>query len=471
MELEMNAHNMALNEQVPNMEPPNADSLSRVVKMALDTGEVETVAAGYELFQMYRLGVLVGAEARESPAHQAALLTVVNTARRAMLGGVMVAGNVDAPLLVSLPECRSLHDAVVNLGGRLVRELPDGVPILTVGGNVVESKYPLSLAVTFEDWRGGVIPTSEGRRLREARAITPAAVLAGAIAVSEVFQHLRGNPMAGERSVGLSLWSPEYEEWETAPSGPSTIVLPSRLWLLGLGHLGQAYLWTLGLLPYENPDEMELVLQDFDRITTANDSTSILTTAALIGQRKTRAMAAWAEARGFQTRLVERLFPGGMKVADDEPRLALGGVDNEEARAAYEDAGFECVIEAGLGAGPTEYLAFRLHSFPASTTAWLKWGGPTRRASGTAPRTQAYEELAAEGMDECGLVRLSTRTVGAPFVGVTAATLVIAEVLRLLNDGPRYEVIDMTLHDPASRAAVSAQHRSNNWNPGYTRQK
>ncbi len=322
--------------------------------------------------------------------------------------------------------------------------------------------------MTFEDWRGGVIPAPANRRLNESRAITTAAVLAGALGVSEVFQFLRGNPMAGSRSVGLSLWAPGHEDWEHAPAGPMSIVLPSRLWLIGLGHLGQAYLWVLGLLPYENPGEVELVLQDFDRLTLSNDSTSLLTTPALVGERKTRAMARWAEARGFRTRLVERLFPGGITVTDDEPRLALGGVDTAQARAAYEDAGFDCVIEAGLGAGPTEYLAMRVHSFPASITARAKWGGPIRDSANPSLRTDAYAGLAADGTDACGLVRLATRTVGAPFVGATAATLVIAEVLRLLNGGEMLEVVDMTLRDPMSRAAVPAHHRSNNLNPGYT---
>src|SRR5439155_11704327 len=89
--------------------------------------------------------------------------------------------------------------------------------------------------------------------------------------------------------------------------------------------------------------------------TVANDSTSLLTSPELVGELKTRAMARWAEQRGFRTRVVERLFPGGMNVAGDEPRLLLGGVDNALARAAYEDAGFDCVVEAGLGAGPSEY--------------------------------------------------------------------------------------------------------------------
>ena len=36
--------------------------------------------------------------------------------------------------------------------------------------------------------------------------------------------------------------------------------LPSRLWLIGLGHLGQTYMWGLGLLPYSNPEVTPLFL-------------------------------------------------------------------------------------------------------------------------------------------------------------------------------------------------------------------
>ena len=85
-------------------------------------------------------------------------------------------------------------------------------------------------------------------------------------------------------------------------------------------------------------------------------------------------MAEWAEARGFNARIVERPFPGGIKVSAKEPRLALGGVDNPQARAGYEDAGFDWILESGLGSGPVEYLALRIHTFPASTTARRKWG-------------------------------------------------------------------------------------------------
>ena len=63
-----------------------------------------------------------------------------------------------------------------------------------------------------------------------------------------------------------------------------------------LGHLGQAYLWALGLLPYVDSSEVSLVLQDIDIITPSTESTSILSDTTLIGRKKTRAMAEWADA-------------------------------------------------------------------------------------------------------------------------------------------------------------------------------
>jgi hypothetical protein len=395
-------------------------------------------------------------------------LTIVNIGRRALLGGVFIEGDLDAPLLVPMPGHRDLAAAVQALGGLIVDEFPATMPTVSVG--TVEpprDEHDVCLAVTFCGWRGGVVPSCKTALVKTARAIAPAAILAAALAVSEVFQHFRGNPMAGRRSLGLSLWSPEHADWQHAPDGPLEILLPSRLWLIGLGHLGQAYLWVLGLLPYQSPAEVSLYLQDFDRLAESNDSTSLLTDEGLIGELKTRAIAQWAEARGFDTRIIERPFPGGIKVIGDEPRLALGGVDNPQARAHYEDAGFEWVVEAGLGSGPTEYLALRLHTFPATTTARDKWGDVHGHRD-PVTTAAAYQDLVAQGMDECGLVRLATRSVGAPFVGTVAASLVVSEVLRFLNGGIRTEVIDMTLRDPQSRSVVPATRELKGFNPGYT---
>ena len=130
-----------------------------------------------------------------------------------------------------------------------------------------------------------------------------APMLAAALAVNEAFLFARQEtPAAGRRMLGLSLWRPDpLSDWLVREENePALRFLPSRLWLIGLGHLGQAYLWALGLLPYPKPSGLELVLQDVDVITPSTESTSILSNANLVGQKKTRAMAAWAENRGFE---------------------------------------------------------------------------------------------------------------------------------------------------------------------------
>lgn len=445
---------------------PTPDTLSRAVKMALDTGEVATIEAAHALFARYRLAVCVSPQAAASPAHQAALLTIVNTGRRAFLGGVHVAGDLAAPLCVPLPGLGdSLGEAVERLGGRAVAVLPMDAPTVHLGdGAVAAGLREAPLRLTFAPWQGGVFPVGDGERLAEPADAVLGAVLAGALAVAEAFQQVRGNPMAGRREAGLSLWRPGAP-WRAA-AGPAAAVGPSRLWLIGLGHLGQAYLWVLGLLPYTDPSAVELTLQDFDRLTAANDSTSVLTRLDLAGRRKTRVMAAWAEARGFAVRMVERRFDGDVRLQPDDPRVALCGVDNLAARAALEDAGFDLVVEAGLGAGPQEYLAMRLHTFPATVSARRRWGGDPGAAAAPPPHGAAYADLEARGLGHCGLVELASRTVGAPFVGVVAATLVVGEIMRRLAGGPGLEILDLTLRDLKGRQAVLGAP-STRFNPGF----
>ena len=327
--------------------------------------------------------------------------------------------------------------------------------------------YHCVAQVTFGSWRGGVFPVGDADRLPEGDDDIPAAVLAGAFAVAEVFQRLRGHPMASEREIGLSLWDP-LAPWRTAP-GPAAWLAPSKLWVLGLGHLDQALLWALGLLPFRDPAEVELTLQDFDTLAAANDSTSILTRVELAGQLKTREMAAWAKARGFRGRLIERRFAGDVLLDEDDPRVLFCGVDSADVRAELESPRFDLVVDAGLGAGPQEYLAMRLHAYPATVSARNRWAGAGGSRAGEtrgATTKAAYRDLSARGLDECGLVEIASRTVGAPFVGVIAASLALMEIVRRLNSGPGFEVIDLTLRDLSGRQGVGGT-RLRRFNPGF----
>ncbi len=435
------------------------DQLHRLVKLALDTGEAASLDEAQRLFGSYRLGIVVGSDIAHSPTLQAAVLTAVNAGRRSFLGGVSVDGAVDVPLLIPWGRCRTLEEAIVDLRGTSMAVVP-GIPRIVIGDTSAPSgEAEFAVRATFDGWCGGIIPLDQGHRLPERQECVPAGVLAGALGVAEAFQFVRGDSaIAGRRDVGLSLWQPEADtNWLAAGErGPTLERLPARAWLIGLGHLGQAFLWTLGLLPYAAPGDVSLVLQDFDALVEANDSTSLLTTRASFGVKKTRAMARWCEARGFRTSIVERRFAADFRVAADEPSVALCGVDNALARADLEDVGFGRVIEAGLGAGTREYLAFQIHTFPARRAARCRWGADVDHLNDGNDNADnpAYRALAHEGLDDCGITTLAGRTVGASFVGAVTAAVVVAELMRMAMGGPRYEVVDGSLHSLELRQAV-----------------
>ena len=270
--------------------------------------------------------------------------------------------------------------------------------------------------------------------------------------------------------MGLSLWHPEREaDWlQSDQSEPVLTYLPSRLWLIGLGHLGQAYLWGLSLLPYKEPADMVLVLQDIDIITKSTESTSILTDSAMIGQKKTRAMAAWAEQRGFATALHERMFAPDFKRQADEPTVALCGLDNALGRRALDQVGFDFVVEAGLGRGHRNFRTMRLHILPGRRAAADIW-----KQSSQGEKVEdrpAYAKLVEDGvLDRCGMTLLANKAVGAPFVGSIAATLALSEVLRLLHGGAIYQLIDVDLLGLDQRLAIRHSQDFSGLNPGFTR--
>jgi hypothetical protein len=441
--------------------------MHRLVKHALDSGEAATIAEAEDRFAGYRLALRLDKALALNPHHQAALLTAVAIARRVFLGGVTVAVPSDVPLLAPLPLEGNLSDAIVALGASIA-SAHGGVPLIDIGGSPCARQGAFHVRVLFAGWRGGIIPadSEEVAAPGPVMALTP--MLAAALAINEAFLFVSARaPMAGRRSVGLSLWDLSSRDWlSKTGEEPDLRLLPSRLWLIGLGHLGQAYLWALGLLPYVEPSQVELILQDVDVITPSTESTSILSSAALIGQKKTRAMAAWAERRGFGTAIHERLFDNSLRRQPDEPAIALCGVDNSLGRRALDEVGFDFVVEAGLGRGHVDFRAIRLHTLPASRSATRIW--QTDSAPHEAQIQSAYTDMLARGeLDLCGVTLLAGKAVGAPFVGAVAATLAVCEILRLLHGGAVHELIDLDLKAPEYRVAVATCNDFRALNPGF----
>ena len=417
------------------------NSLHRTAKYFMDSGKAATHEAAMDMLQSFGLTIHVGEEITRSLPHQIALLTLVNVAHRTFLGGIDVVGLVDGPSISALAPERTLTDAVLELGGTIAARGRPNWPSAIIGNvHNVQTDAPC-WRLTWEGWRGGVIPLREQRQLADCRAIAIAPALAAAVCAGEAFAHHAGDhPMAGRRAMGLSLWQPGADWLIADPAEPSLTYLPSQLWFIGLGNLGQAFAWLLACLPFCDRSRVDLVLQDFDRIALSNESTSILSFKVDVGRRKTRVVSDWLESRGFNTILEERRFGNRTRRAPDEPGVALCGLDNALARMALETAGFDLVVEAGLGAGPNAFRSISMHSFPASRSAEQIWARHVGQSDGPPESLPAYRVLKQKGMDACGLTQLASRTVGVPFVGLIAATLVIAELLRRLHGGKGLEL-------------------------------
>jgi hypothetical protein len=435
------------------MEPTHdLNTLHRTAKYFMDDGRAGSPEEAMNILRDFGLSIYVGAETATSVHHQACLLTLVNCAHRTLLGGIDVFDVPECPSITPLAQRGSLKEAVLALGGRIGLSPNSTWPAALIGDAQPLVLPKTSWRLTWNGWRGGVTPSHSGLRLREGeRSSSLSPLVAAAACAGEAFAyHAKDHVLAGNRDLGLSLWNPGADWLSDDPSEAAIVYLPSELWLIGLGNLGQAYAWALASLPYRDREEVVLVLNDFDKIMVSNESTSLLSFSKDIGRRKARVVSDWMETRGFTTFLEERHFGASIKRSADEPNVALCGVDNALVRTHLEKAGFGLVVEAGLGAGPESFRSFSLHTFPASRSAetlWSRMGGQTPSSNEQMP---AYRELKRRGMDRCGLTRLANRTVAVPFVGLTAACLTISELLRRLNGGQAFEVISgstMSLSD------------------------
>lgn len=447
------------------------DQLHRTVKLELDEGRASSPEEAQAIAASYVLQVYVGAEVEQRPAEEAALLTTLNAGPRAFLGGVKVFVEEDFALESRWGRGRSIGEMLVASDCELASELSPDFPTLVIGAPSQGPEGSVVLHLTSFGWSGGIVERQEDR-FTNRNPFALSGVLSGALGVSEAFQHIRGNQEAGRRSVGLSLWAPELD-WQAAEAvGPACEFLPSKVWLLGLGHLGQAYAWSLGFLPYAEPEDLTIYLQDYDVIVEANKSTGLLVEDVGLGRTKARVVAERLEELGFQTRIVERAFDSHTKRTSDEPRLALAGFDDPVPRRELEEANFSRVVDAGLGAGVHHYQEIVLHSFPSGLRARDAFSSASRNSQ--LPNQPAYRAMVAEriaageseGEAECGVLEVAGRTVGASFVGATAATLVIAEALRMLIRGPLYQVIDLSLRSPQHREVVRNETPGRYVNPG-----
>jgi len=314
---------------------------------------------------------------------QAALLTAAECGARMFPGGVHLAGCFDQPTVVGQSRRWPLRRHLEAAGCR-PNNAPDHAIALHIGADPHGTQS--GLRCWADGWTAVVSPNAPSAQLRSGNEI--GGVLAGALGVGEAFRSaVLGDLRAGRSTSRLSAFSLGGTGEEEAELRH----LPTAFWLLGLGNLGQATLWTIGMLPYADPGAVLLFLQDFDTSEAGNLPIQILARPHWIGHKKARPAAAWADDVGFRTIIVERRFEAGCRRSDGEPGLALVGVDNLAARRAAAASNFDLVLDAGLGATAPEIFDIRLHAFPGVRSPEQAWPEPDPEAG--RPLDRALQEL------------------------------------------------------------------------------
>ncbi len=433
------------------MDPAVTKEINRTAKFFVDRDGVRSEEAEESLRQK-QVRIVCGPEIKESRSLQAALLTAVNAGHRCFPDGIEVSlPGGPSPLLVPWTATAALADAVEALGGRLVPTPRSSTLALgTCSGTEAD------LQVTFDAWVGAVAPKCASRRLQEREGCVLSGVLAGGLGIAEVFLEFAGvTPEATRREVGFSLWRPDLPFGAAEAAGPSVEYLPGEWWSLGLGHLGQGILWSLGLLPFADPGGVNVVLNDHDRVVQPNVGTGLLTHHEDIGTLKTRVAARWLDARGFRPRLVERQFDEHVRIQATDPALGLGGFDGGGPRWALSETGFAVILDCGVGGRYHNFDAFHLHTLTGSGKSsreiWPRTLSPKddkEWLERLVDRTPEYSEIRRRV--GCGHLELAGRSVAAPFVGAIVGAFTVCSILRALNRGHTYELVAVPLSAPGA---------------------
>ena len=396
--------------------------------------------------QLERAALCISASgAANTPWGQAALLTVVECAVRSFRGGVYLGEEFDKTVCVGNWMPIRLRKMLSTAGCR-AGEAPPHAVRLHIGSE--PNRKSAKLYCWTDGWVGAVGPSNPSREPRPGNELSGA--LAGAMAATEAFRMAAlSDLVAGKRTLRLSPLTPDNPE----PLGMDLDLLPSAMWLLGLGNLGQALLWVLGLLPYSDPSEVRLVLQDTDACGPENQDIQILTKPHWLAQKKARMASEWARDRGFQTTINE--LPFGAKTFREStvPGLAFVGVDNIETRrfAARVDTGFDLVIDAGLGSTPPEIFDIRIHGFPGSREPSAAWPDlPAVLSNEDRDLGADWRKLIAQGrLDRCGAITIAGQSVGIPSTAVAAATIQVAQACRAIKEARFCDLVDVSLANPS----------------------
>jgi hypothetical protein len=388
------------------------ESLNRTMKLALDDGMAASVEEAERLFRSFNVQFVVGKDVRRNHGLQAALVTLLNAAPRTFLGDITLTGDLDFCLSVGWWHGEQIRDVARHFGVACAAS-PHKRPTILIGdclGVNIGHEFQLHLGLTA---RGFTLSPDGPSELPPSTCVAGGVAAAGA-ALNECFQFLYFRRLwAGQREIRFNLPGDRTLSESASKS----------IWLIGLGHVGQAFLWCTGLSIPDNHRSLRFRLQDFDEVTPSTLSTGLLAGLQDVGHPKVALGARELRKLGVEC----TVSTGRANPAQPPPigaDLCIVAVDSFGFRRQLDQLKRLRILEGGIGDGASGFTKVQIHTLPGRRPAADIWCGAdpaaTRQISISPP---AYQNLLRESRDECGTTQLAGRSIATPFVGAFLGAL------------------------------------------------
>ncbi len=442
------------------------DNVSRIAGFIIERNPdlankgVEGYEEAVKKLGQLKLGLKCGSEIRTSQALQAAIITSINTGKRAFHGGVKVRIDDSVPLLIQWPGANTLNEVIKSLGAELsAKEYVDVSFTLTFG---IPAERENSLQIVCNGWQGGVVQFGKFIKLDSASDFSLGGILAGSLGTCMAFLKVTGEkPDVCYKTCGLSLWRPDLDWLNPEAFGPKVELLPSKYWLVGLGHLGQAFSWCIGLLPFKDHSKVSVMLQDYDYVSESNFDTGLLTELDVIDRRKTRVCSEWFEARGILTQIIEKAFSKKDQPEGFEPKILIRGLDSNRSRREINLNGFDLVIDCGIGGTKS--------NFDSISIKILEAGKDNSEEIWDEQEVVINNKAIEKAMNFMGCGHYG-KAISTSFVGAFSSAIVIGELIRSLNQGLKCKIIEIAMRNISDETFVKndGNYQTETVNNGFT---
>ena len=405
------------------------------------------------------ISLIANQNIKDSEEMQVAFLTALNISKRVFLGGIYCELPKDCPNRLKL-KANSFKELVKSYGG-LFEENSSQKSVKLLFGIAPYSSNEIE--VVHSGWRGGINFCNQERIILNNSS---SKVMLGAIASASIACYIAFNKIFSvvenllDVNTGISLWDLNAKDKWHELDGPETINLPRNIWTLGLGHLGQAYLWTLGFLPYSQPQKTIVLLEDHDIVAIENIGSQILSSICDIDSPKTRPCSSFLESLGFKTQIIEKKFEESDQNQEwrkNYPFL-INGVDNVATRKSIQAEQLELFLDGATNGGLQLFDSFTLKNVRyLKKNSNIIWNNDIQ--DNVIIHKNLYDRY--QKSHNCG--ELTNIGVSTPFVGVFGAVINISELLRALNKGIRYTIVTLQLRDLKNIEAIEDGYYDNSF--------